>query len=285
MKHVFALLCLAAASCYSHPYELCNGLDDDDDPETVDGAEDPVLGTACDGPDADLCGEGSLVCVDGVIACNDDTSDNVERCNGADDDCNGSIDELFDVQTDVENCGACETPCTNPNGGVACAAGVCEPTCDIGAVDCNQDPRDGCEVYRDRDPVCEYPAGSVMLTGDQDEGLQLSGTDEAIYEITLQEVSTATINVRGRIVLDVPPGLDFDLYVYCDACGGAIAGSSRNGPGMTELVDILVPDRSNVNDDTTIYVEVRFVSETTCGDAWSLAVTGNAGIATRSVCE
>lgn len=273
------------AGCYNHPFEVCNGLDDDDDPQTVDGLEDPLLGGECDGPDADLCGEGSLVCANGAITCNDETSDNIEVCNNEDDDCDSVVDEMFDVETDVENCGACGQACTNPNGAVACAAGVCMPTCDVGAVDCNANPMDGCEVFRDRDPSCEVPDGVDDISGDESGFTAFLGTDEGIYEVTLREVSTASTPVRAQIELDVPPGLDFDLYVYCDACGGAIAGSSRNGPGMREIVDILVPDRSNVNDDETIYIEVRFVSETTCGDEWSLTVTGNSGLATASVCQ
>jgi hypothetical protein len=277
---------VASAGCYHHPFEICNGLDDDDDEQTVDGAEDPMLGGECDGPDADQCREGSLVCIDGAIACNDATSDNVEECNGQDDDCDGIVDEMFDVETDPTHCGACNVVCTNANGGVACTAGVCDPVCASGAEDCNGDPADGCEVFRDRDPTCDDITASDAFPGDEGASTtSFEGTDEALFEITLQEVSTSGASIRGRIELDLPPGLDFDLIVYCDACGGAIAGSSRHASGVTERVDIAAPDIANVNSDYTVYVEVKYVSQTTCGDPWRLTVTGNTGAATGSVCR
>src|SRR5262245_14538684 len=121
-----ALWCLIASGCIqNHPFEVCNGIDDDRDPSTLDGAEDIAVGEPCDGPDADYCAEGSIVCVDGQLLCNDATSDNVEECNGEDDDCDGAVDEGFDLASDPGNCGACGHACANANGGVACSAGQC----------------------------------------------------------------------------------------------------------------------------------------------------------------
>lgn len=58
-----------------HPgaVERCNGVDDDCDPATADGADEPWLGEACDGEDRDLCGEGSNACTDGTLECGDHT--------------------------------------------------------------------------------------------------------------------------------------------------------------------------------------------------------------------
>ncbi len=39
--------------------DICNGLDDDCDAASADGSEDPGVGAVCDGPDGDLCAEGS----------------------------------------------------------------------------------------------------------------------------------------------------------------------------------------------------------------------------------
>jgi hypothetical protein len=73
--------------------EICNGQDED-----CDGATDedfPQLGETCDGDDTDSCANGSFVCsqdANGVV-CEETGADNIELCNGQDDDCDGDTDE------------------------------------------------------------------------------------------------------------------------------------------------------------------------------------------------
>ncbi len=75
--------------------DVCNGVDDDCDPASADGSEDPQVGTACDGPDGDLCAEGTRFCSSGALECSDNTATNPELCgNSLDDDCDGATDEL-----------------------------------------------------------------------------------------------------------------------------------------------------------------------------------------------
>ena len=70
-----------------------------------------------------------------------------ETCNEADDDCDGTVDEDFDLDTDTANCGSCGNDC----GGDACTGGVCEGGgCGAGTADCDANP-DDCETNTTND--------------------------------------------------------------------------------------------------------------------------------------
>ncbi len=61
------------------------------DPKPLQCAAE-VVGSACDGDDADLCLDGELTCIDGVPICNDDEASRSEVCDGVDNDCDGVVD-------------------------------------------------------------------------------------------------------------------------------------------------------------------------------------------------
>jgi hypothetical protein len=75
--------------CLPRP-ELCDGFDNDCKPAPPDGFDEPLFGQACDGPDADLCADDTFsVCVGTTLTCSPG-EDNLELCNGIDDDCNAT---------------------------------------------------------------------------------------------------------------------------------------------------------------------------------------------------
>jgi hypothetical protein len=76
------------------------------------------------------------------------TNNGVEACDGIDNDCNGQVDEGFDLQRDPNHCGSCAHACAAPfAASTTCANATCSlATCQAGHGDCNLQYADGCEV-------------------------------------------------------------------------------------------------------------------------------------------
>ena len=179
--------------------ERCNGVDDD-----CDGSMDedfPEKGMDCDGPDADLCTEGTFVCgPDGTITiCNDTTGDTPELCDGlnVDDDCDGMPDQDefmlgdacdstgdADLCTDgslvcntagtdsqcndtvpdlVETCNGANDDCDGATDEGTCSAGV---RCD-GAAGCQCDTSSGCNGCCTGAEACVNPPRGAVRHGRQ----------------------------------------------------------------------------------------------------------------------
>lgn len=78
----------------------------------------------------------------------------VETCNGVDDDCDGEIDEDadaaaegIDLDTNPKHCGSCGNECALASAFASCEGGVCAvKSCDVGYVDLDNEPANGCEL-------------------------------------------------------------------------------------------------------------------------------------------
>ncbi len=147
--------------------ELCNGVDDDCD-GVVDNA--PIdVGQPCDnacpalapcvgqkacafplspcvGRCCGVCTPGTTWCAGGQKVCQPGVGPKLEVCNGLDDNCDGQIDEDFDLQGDPMNCGACGKVCSLANAVAGCTNGACVVArCEPGFADADRNPANGCE--------------------------------------------------------------------------------------------------------------------------------------------
>ncbi|WP_071901690.1 MopE-related protein [Cystobacter ferrugineus] len=130
--------------------EVCNGVDDD-----CNGKKDDLSATCYSGPEGTegkgLCKAGTSKCgANNEQQCEGEVLPTEEQCNRVDDNCDGVTDEGFDLQQDVNNCGACGTACS---AGQVCVAGECtglvQQTCTEGSDD------DGDGLVGCADPDCD----------------------------------------------------------------------------------------------------------------------------------
>jgi hypothetical protein len=143
------LVCIGDDGDQPLELERCNGIDDDCNPATADGSAEATLGDPCDDPaDADLCAEGTVACTGSSLRCvgdDGDQPDEVELCNGVDDDCDpataeGSADPRVGVACDGSDADMCA------DGVGSCAAGT---------FSCSDDATSGIETCNGVDDDCD----------------------------------------------------------------------------------------------------------------------------------
>ncbi len=75
------------------------------------------------------------------------TAGGVEACDSIDNNCDGRVDEGFDLTSNPSHCGQCNRACSAPFSTTTCSASNCGITaCNAGRANCNGVYADGCEV-------------------------------------------------------------------------------------------------------------------------------------------
>lgn len=154
--------------CVIGGFERCNERDDDCDGNIDEGFDTDTSLEHCGGCNmrcAPLAAFGT--CVEGVCQIEScdvgrlDLDENPEngceyrcvatdptdaRCDRRDNDCDGRIDEDFDLSSDISNCGACGRICRTAHAESGCTAGACTiGACNEGYFDIDGRPENGCE--------------------------------------------------------------------------------------------------------------------------------------------
>jgi len=100
----------------------------------------------------------------------------IEICNLKDDNCNGVIDEGFDLTTDPLNCGRCGVRCAYPFAQATCSGGTCmKGACLPGFYDANGIAADGCECQKTNGGVEVCDGVDNNCDGVIDEAANLTG--------------------------------------------------------------------------------------------------------------
>lgn len=273
--------------------DVCNGADDDCDPATADGSAEATLGDPCDGTDSDLCTDGVIACTGGSLRCSDDAASKLDVCNGSDDDCDpasadGSEDPMLGADCDGDDDDACLEGKLVCNGTLSCN----DPN-DADPDICNAQD-DDCDgkideaVVHDTNPSCASNAvnlGSVAADSGEDV-LHDTGVTEKWLFVNLRELDTAVndpVYLSATISLLPADETDYDLFVYCDGCGGALAGESDDGPGIEDIVDVRAED-TNGDDSFLIAIEIRHYESNVCA-AWDLLIEANTIVDGSATCN
>jgi hypothetical protein len=231
-----SFLCTAGALvCHQNlmaATEVCNGLDDNCNGTVDEG--NPGGGVACSTGQLGICAAGTTACSGGAISCVRNQGPTTEVCNGLDDDCNGVVDNGFNLSTDVNNCGMCNHVCSTQHATSACSGGGCIiQSCSGNFVDVDGVYSNGCECADDPTEATAGngdTCGAVVVLSTLDEGGSQSVTgkiatsgDEDWYQVQFNDnadVSGSCDPFRPNITFSSNPGGEFAFQMYTTACAG-----------------------------------------------------------------
>jgi len=194
----------------------------------------------------------------------------------------------INIDTDPNNCGGCGISCSLPNATSSCVSGSCSiASCNLGFSNCDGNIANGCELNHNQSlnscAGAEYlgahcgdlNCGFLCPTAARGIVASRQSNRERWFRVRNEECASCSSPIRHVVRLTVPPGINYDLFVY-SACGGALIGSSTAGTGATELVVVQRSDSPAGDDSFDYWVEVRYFSGSSCGN-WQLTIEASPG--------
>ncbi|HEY8431592.1 MAG TPA: hypothetical protein VIL20_24600, partial [Sandaracinaceae bacterium] len=198
---------------------------------------------------------GSVGRIDGGTACEPAT----ERCNSVDDDCDGAVDEGFDLETDVLHCGACFHTCSTHHATPACMGGTCTiASCEDGFGDCDGDAANGCEA--------DF-ASSIFHCGGCGRPCELANAEAACSSGTCAVAACAP--GFGDCNDDASDGCEaaLDTAANCGACGVSCLFEGGSGTCVDGecVLDTCAPGFADCNADASDGCETPLNTPSDCG--------------------
>nr|MBK7069034.1 hypothetical protein [Deltaproteobacteria bacterium] len=221
--------------------EVCNGVDDNCSGVIDEG--NPGGGGACTTGQPGLCSAGTRLCSGGTLVCNRNSAPATEVCNGVDDNCDWTVDNIASSACSPGACRSGYTYCSgsstlcawsgNSPVGTACSGGRC-------------DGAGTCRPTNDRPENATYlgslPAGQLVTSGNTcgastQPSAWCNGQSEIYYYVYVTRRSVLYVDTFGS-TFDTVINVSSDGYnsYFCndDSCGTL---QSQIAPGSPFVVN------------------------------------------------
>ncbi len=278
--------------CCRPSAEVCDGEDND-----CNGQSDDLQASCYSGPagtqGVGRCAQGAMACQGTGESCVGEVVPQAESCNGLDDNCDGAVDEGFDLSSSLLHCGTCDSPCA---ANELCQDSTCverlELSCVNGAdddgdllVDC-ADP-DCLDVSCGQGCVCSAGARRELSCGDttdNDGDTRADCLDADCDAAACGQGCTCQLGARTESLCSDGEDNDGDLLIDCAesadcdtrscgtgcACRSAVKAELVCGDGLDndglEGADCLDPDCELQSCGTGCECRATVKVELACGD-------------------